>query len=96
MRVQTSTPIISEDQQNEIMLASISLGISATYLELIPKITGDNLDHEEIVMIYKQYQAAGSEFVGLEDWLIDTQFEGKSRAEGVAERKRLEGLGFKL
>jgi len=96
VKVTTANPVENIDQQNEIMLASISLGISANFVELIPKITGDVLDCDELIMIYKQYQAAGSEFVSLSDWLIDSQFYGLTRVDGIAERKRLIGLGIVL
>lgn len=86
----TNTAIFN--QADEIMLASIALGESAPEIGLIPLITGDALDNEELVMIYGYFveEAGGRD---LRTWLLDTQFEGLSITEGVAERKRLESLG---
>lgn len=96
MKVTAANPVEIITQQNEIMLASIVLGISVSFVELIPKITGDVLDCEELIMIYKQYQTVGADYCTLKDWLIDTKFEGLSREEGVIERNRLLGLGIEL
>lgn len=103
MKTNTALFIKETEQQTEVVVASIQLDVPTEELRLIPLITGDFLDNEELVMIYGQYLSyvkecdyLQQEELSLKDWLIDTQFEGKSRAEGVAERKRLEGLGFKL
>lgn len=90
-------------QYAEVVEASVILGVSVEELSKIPVITGDTLDSDELCMIYAQYLSyvQGCENMqqqerSLQDWLIDTQFEGLTRMEGVAERARLIGLGFKL
>lgn len=98
-----STLIQTLDQYAEVVEASIVLGISVAEVELIPIITGDILDSEELVLIYEQYLSymqdcdySQREEPSLRIWLLDNQFDGLSRSESAAERKRLLELGVEL
>lgn len=103
MKTNTALFIKETEQQTEVVVASIQLDVPTTELALIPLITGDFLDSEELCMIYRDFlffvqecDYRQQEEPTLKDWLIDTQFDGLTRAEGVAERARLIGLGIEL
>ena len=103
MKRSTALFIKETEQQTEVVVASIQLDVPTAELALIPLITGDTLDSDELIMIYRDYvffvqecEYRQQEEPSLKDWLVDTQFDGLTRAEGVAERARLLGLGIEL
>lgn len=90
-------------QYAEVVEASLMLDVPTDEISLIPLITGDSLDSEELCVIYRDYLFFVQECdyrkqkePSFKDWLIDSQFDGLSRAMGIAERKRLIGLGIEL
>lgn len=88
----TNTAIFNQD--DEIMLASLALSESASEIALIPLITGDKLDNEELVMIYKDFEIETKEDGrDLRIWLLDSQFFGLNNDESGSERVRLLELG---
>jgi len=103
MKGNTALFIKDTEQQTEVVVASIHLDVPTAELALIPLITGDFLDSDELIMIYRDYLFYLQECdyrqqkePSLIDWLIDTQFDGLTRVEGVIERARLIGLGIEL